>query len=250
LASTLKPDNTVESFVASLDFPPEDELQILVIATLKKHYDFRLRQLIGELRIALEQYKWQKADDLTSEVLFTSAYSRDLTASGSDIPCSVVYEIDNLWSTHSADRFGFRVQREIYERMDSPLRRGKPYILLAQYAHELGWNRINEGENIEDFTNMTNMWQSGDIEWQSYDGLLSQIEGIDGTALEALGIYKGYFPVARIYALPDIIGRISEGQLSEIMTDDYLTRLAAFKGLSLVLSFSTVVVHSLPHCRL
>jgi hypothetical protein len=91
-----------------------EQFQSLVTAALKKHYDFRARQLIRELEPAATQYHWREADRLTTEALEASALSRDLSFSYENISCDHLREIDTLWFDNSTGRFGFRVQKEIY----------------------------------------------------------------------------------------------------------------------------------------
>lgn len=66
---------------------------------------------------------WKEADELTSRMIraasATSATSsrrfEPTLASFSRLPCADFQAIDRLWLKHSSDRFGFSVQRQIYE---------------------------------------------------------------------------------------------------------------------------------------
>ena len=165
----LNSESVADSFnqlLISLSEPSDNEqFQSLVAAVLKKHYDFRVRQLIRELEPIVTEHHWRAADQLTSEALEASALSRDLSFSYENISCSSLREIDTLWFDHSAGRFGFRVQSDIYEKTDNiPGQFNEaPYI---RFARTVGWNRINNGNgNIEEIDNFID----DRIDWLSYD---------------------------------------------------------------------------------
>ncbi|MFG6093927.1 AAA-like domain-containing protein [Leptothoe sp. ISB3NOV94-8A] len=123
--------------------------QTLLAATLKKHYDFQSKQLIRELEQVLAQYQWRDADRLTTKALVASAYSIRWGGSFaySNVACSSLQEIDALWFEHSAGRFSFRVQKDIYEETNNISAQFSEASWI-RFAHEIGWNRINE--NIEE----------------------------------------------------------------------------------------------------
>ena len=108
----LNSENVANSFYQLLspfrESSKEKPFQSLVTAALKKHYDFRARQLIRELEPIVAQYHWQEADQLTAEAIAASAFSRDLSFSYGNISCDRLREIDTLWFDNSAGRFGFR----------------------------------------------------------------------------------------------------------------------------------------------
>ena len=152
-----------------------EQFQSLVTAALKKHYDFRARQLIRELEPVVTQYRWREADRLTAEALLALAYSRDLSFSYENIACDPLKEIDTLWLDNSAGRFGFSVQRFQYEATDNIPGQFNEAAYI-KFAHAVGWNRING--NIEDIDSLGD----GRIYWLSYDELLWS-EGIGGERL-------------------------------------------------------------------
>ena len=161
-----------------------EQFQSLVTATLKKHYDFRARQLIRELEPVATQYHWREADLLTTEALEASAYSRDLSFSYGNISCDRLREIDTLWFDNSAGRFGFRVQKEIYEATGNIPEQWNQSSYL-RFAHEVGWLGING--NIDAIDSLSDER----IDWLSYDELLWS-EGMDGANLR---VPAGHLPL-------------------------------------------------------
>ncbi|MEA5448364.1 AAA-like domain-containing protein [Leptolyngbya sp. CCNP1308] len=183
-----------------------DQFQALVIASLKKHYDFRARQSIRELDLVLAQYQWQKADDLTNHVLIASALSKDLNISAANIACPILREIDTLWIKHSAGHFGFRVQREIYEKTGNALDfrvqgdiheetgnalESSNEVSWIKFAYEVGWNRISG--DIEEILRTRESELGEQIEWLSYRELLWS-EGMNGRELQASNVPIGHLP--------------------------------------------------------
>ena len=175
--------------------PVGDKFQALVTATLKKHYNFRARQLIRELETVLARYQWQEADRLTYDALFTSAYSKNLNFSPSNIACSRLQEIDSLWSKYSSDRFGFRVQKDIYEKIDNTLEQDND-VSWIKFTHEVGWIRING--NTEEISS----FYDNRIQGLSYFSLLWPMDGKEWQASETP---LGHLPAPGVrYLNPDV----------------------------------------------
>ncbi len=164
--------------------------QSLVTAALKKHYDFRARQLIRELEPIVAQYHWQEADQLTAEAIAASAFSRNLFFSYGNISCDRLREIDTLWFDNSAGRFGFRVQNDIFEETGNiPESEKFNEASYIRFAHEVGWNRING--NIEEIDKVND----DRIYWLNYYYDLSWSEGMDGGELKASETPLGHLPI-------------------------------------------------------
>ena len=197
----LNSENVADSFrqlLSSLREPQEGEqFQALVTATLKKHYDFQARQLIRELEPVVAQYHWREADGLTAEALIASAYSRDLSFDYGNIACDRLREIDTLWFDNSAGRFGFRVQKEIYEATGNIPGQWNESSYIG-FAHEVGWLGING--NIDAIDSLSDER----IDWLSYDELLWS-EGMDGANLE---VPRGHLPVTSLRGGGDDVGRV------------------------------------------
>jgi hypothetical protein len=154
--------------------PGRYQSQALVASALKKHYDFQARQLIRELETVAAQYHWREADRLTTEALMASAYSRDLAFFFEYVSCNHLREIDSIWFDHSDGRFGFGVQKDIYEAIGN-IPGQFDEAAYIRFANAVGWNRING--NIEEIDRLND----DRIDWLSYDQLSwSEGRGMDG----------------------------------------------------------------------
>ena len=134
--------SSLNQFRRSLSDESEgDQFRALATATLKKHYDFRARQLIRELEPVLAQHQWREADEPTWYAIVSSAFSRDLSFSYSIIACSSLRAMDNLWSEHSAGRFGLNVQKDIFEQTGNAagIYNGTAW---SRFTQQVGWSRI------------------------------------------------------------------------------------------------------------
>jgi hypothetical protein len=187
----LNSENVADSFAQLLGSLREssegEQFQSLVAAALKKHYDFRARQLIRELEPVVAQYHWRDANYLTSDALLASAFSRDLLFSDKNISCDRLREIDTLWTEHSAGRFGFGVQKDIYEATDNIPGQFNEATYI-RFAHAVGWNRING--NIEGINSVSD----DRIDWLNDNELLWS-EGMNGVDLIANQIPSGHLPL-------------------------------------------------------
>ena len=115
-----------------------------------------------KLRDLLAAQKWQEADEETANVMLQIA---DRTSEGwlreSDIesfPCEDLLNINRLWLKYSDDKFGFGVQKKIYESLG-----GK-----EEYNHEI-WK--NFGERVG--------WIKGGS-WLNYSELTMDISAPEG----------------------------------------------------------------------
>ncbi len=121
-----------------------DNFRALATASLKKHYEFREKQAIQELDLFLEGKAWEKADRATNDAIFASVYSKSLNFSWENLSCSSLKKIDDLWSKHSAGRFGFKVQKEIWQKNGSP-NLNSPDEMWRKFYIEIGWKTEESG---------------------------------------------------------------------------------------------------------
>jgi serine/threonine protein kinase len=85
------------------------------------------------LRELLSVGEWKEADEETAQVILKAIKNRNLQLSKNDIekfPCTDLRTIDQLWLKYSKGRFGFSVQKRIYETV------GKNYLLFGE---RVGW---------------------------------------------------------------------------------------------------------------
>lgn len=73
------------------------------------------------LRDLLAAGKWKEADDETRLVMLKVAGRESIgwlnEASLNELPCTDLRTVDQLWVTYSQGRFGFSVQKRIYEEV-------------------------------------------------------------------------------------------------------------------------------------
>ncbi len=139
-------ENIANSFDQLLRVPLSDnsegnQLRALVTAALKKHHDFRAKQLIRELDQALEEHRWRDADGLTWDALLSSAYSRDLSFLYSNIACDHLRKVDTLWSDHSEGRYGFSVQKNRFLATGNTPGQYNEAAWI-KFIEEIGWTRM------------------------------------------------------------------------------------------------------------
>lgn len=83
----------------------------------------------SELEPLLQANNWKAADEETSfrikavsKTLMSDGKTNPTLSSFSHLPCADFQAIDRLWVKYSSDRFGFSVQRRIYENINVPTR--------------------------------------------------------------------------------------------------------------------------------
>ena len=106
------------------------------------------------LRNLLAAKKWQEADYKTGKVMLKVA-SREKegwldTESIDNFPCEDLRTIDQLWVKYSDGRFGFSVQKRIYQS----LRRTREYDekVWEAFGDQVGWRKNNKWLDYNDLT--------------------------------------------------------------------------------------------------
>ncbi|MDJ0520422.1 MAG: GUN4 domain-containing protein [Trichodesmium sp. MO_231.B1] len=107
--------------------------------------------LYGKLRYLLEAGKWKEADQETARVMLEISGKTDKENLIPDdvikFPCSVINLIDQLWIKYSNRRFGFSIQKKVYESMGGTFDISQIDMkVLHKTAEELGL-RLN-GKDI------------------------------------------------------------------------------------------------------
>jgi hypothetical protein len=92
-----------------------------------------------QLRDLLKAQKWKEGDQETLAVMLKAAGREEegwlSSESIENFPCTDLRTIDQLWVKYSEGRFGFSVQKRIWERV------GKDY---EKFGDRVGWRRIRE----------------------------------------------------------------------------------------------------------
>ncbi|MGI0486049.1 GUN4 domain-containing protein [Pantanalinema rosaneae CENA516] len=96
------------------------------------------------LRDLLKTGQWKAADRETAErmleVLGWQEQDRLQLEDMQDFPCTDLRTIDQLWVKYSNGKFGFSVQRKIWQQYRKP----KEYFDLVRFGEAVGWNSRNE----------------------------------------------------------------------------------------------------------
>jgi hypothetical protein len=100
----------------------------------------------------LEQYMvaddWKEADDYTYRLMIQvlgKRYGNDFTAQELlTFPCADLLRIEGLWVQHSQGRFGFSVQKEIYERCGGKLDGKFSEQSWVKFIQAVGWCKDSE----------------------------------------------------------------------------------------------------------
>jgi hypothetical protein len=114
-----------------------------------------------KLRDLLKAGKWKEADGETS-LLMLKATGREKEGwidveSINNFPCKDLRTIDKLWVNYSNGRFGFSVQKRIWESIG-----GKPdaeQLTYLTFGEKVGWRLRDKWRDYEDLTFSRNALQ-------------------------------------------------------------------------------------------
>ena len=103
-----------------------------------------------KLRDYLAQGKWKKADDETTRVMLAVAKREKegwLNEGNIDnFPCEDLRTIDQLWVKYSGGKFGFSVQKRIYQSFGGTRQYNRE--IWEKFGNKVGWR----GKNSPDIT--------------------------------------------------------------------------------------------------
>ncbi len=136
-----------DSLNDSLSDSNQEDFRNLVQASLKKQYSFRTKQLIQELEELLKQKDWKEADSITQSAIASSSYSKNSEIFlYSNVSCTDLRKIDELWYDNSDEKFGFRVQMKIYRETGNPIGDYDPNA-YRRFGDSMGWREGGEWKN-------------------------------------------------------------------------------------------------------
>lgn len=99
----------------------------------------------NNLREYLVNGMWKEADCETGRIMLEVAgREKDLdNESLKKFPIGVLRNLDQLWVEHSGGKFGFSVQKSLYEKM------GEGFIRFTDFAFQVGWSKgFGYGEKL------------------------------------------------------------------------------------------------------
>ncbi|HEY9853301.1 MAG TPA: serine/threonine-protein kinase [Leptolyngbyaceae cyanobacterium] len=145
----------------------------------------------GKLRDLLATGKWKEADGETAQLmLMVAGREKEFWLSERDIdnfPCQDLRSIDHLWVKYSNGRFGFSVQKRIYQSLGGT--REYDAKIWDAFGDRVGWRKNGEWLDYQKLIFNTNApmaylpWFGGPT---SYGG---RVWGRYGLALVGLGVW-------------------------------------------------------------
>ena len=106
------------------------------------------------LRDLLATGKWKEADEETARVMLKVAGTEEEgwldVESIEKFPCEDLLTIDQLWVKYSNGRFGFSVQKRIYQSLGGT--RKYDNELMAKFCDKVGWRKNNQWLDYNDIT--------------------------------------------------------------------------------------------------
>jgi tetratricopeptide (TPR) repeat protein len=91
----------------------------------------------SRLHNLLASKQWKKADQETEKLMYRAA-GRAKAQWGNLFPCTDLITLDNLWTYYSQGRFGFSVQREIWQRRCEGGRKFN-HSIWNRFGASVGW---------------------------------------------------------------------------------------------------------------
>ncbi len=138
-----------------------------------------------KLRDLLKAGKWREADEETLAVII-EAGNRENSGyfdinSLENFPCTDLRTIDYLWVRYSKGRFGFSIQKRIWESLGGKLGENN-YIKFIKFGERVGWRETRKirrkNKKIFGWV-VTETWQDMK-DWRRYDELTFSIEAPAG----------------------------------------------------------------------
>jgi hypothetical protein len=134
--------------ITNLVIPKQVANQVELVMPKQETNEVKLVSAVGmnyiKLRDLLAAGKWKEADEETKRVMLKVGRREKSgwlnTMSIDDFPCEDLRTIDQLWVKYSNGRFGFSVQKRIYQSLGG-IRKHDEKIWEA-YSDRVGW-RVN-----------------------------------------------------------------------------------------------------------
>jgi eukaryotic-like serine/threonine-protein kinase len=108
----------------------------------------------SKLRDLLKAGKWKEADEETAGVILAVGKQRHWLGKEDidNFPCADLRTVDQLWVKYSDGRFGFSVQKRIYQGLGGTLEEFYDREIWKRFGDKVGWNK--EGGILLEYDNM------------------------------------------------------------------------------------------------
>ena len=137
---------SLEQIVSRLESKRQEKNEVSLVSA--KGVDYR------RLRDLLKAKKWKESDEETYKVMLKVA-SRESegwlrAVDASNFSCQDLGTIDKLWVKYSNGKFGFSVQKQIYESLGRTNRINSGFG--KKFGDKLGWRKEGEWLNYSELT--------------------------------------------------------------------------------------------------
>lgn len=163
-AATLKTDNFAENLLSEISEMKQEIASLKsisakvepeeAVANVEKQLDETVSPRYQKLEQLLAAGKWQEADKETVWVMLQVAGREKEGWLNSDsiqkFPCEDLRQIDRLWVKYSNGRFGFSVQKRIWEEVGG--HPGANYETKRRVGDRVGWRVGGKWKNYSELT--------------------------------------------------------------------------------------------------
>jgi serine/threonine protein kinase len=143
-----------DAILEGMELEPENRTQTVLkfrenlgLVNIEKEQEIQLKSSVGmeynNLRDLLKAEKWEEADEETTRVMLAVANKNRLRKSWLNVdsidnfPCEDLRSIDQLWVKYSDGRFGFSVQKKIYQSLGGT--RSYDEKMWQAFGDKVGW---------------------------------------------------------------------------------------------------------------
>jgi len=156
---TRNPIQTKKNIIQELPHQLEDE------KNLRSQLEIQLEPILGgitlsqyqDLHKSLENRNWREADKVTHRIMCHVAGVPQIrpcmnTEEIQNFPCEALRIIDLLWIKHSNGRFGFSVQKRIWDKPIVAPNKGAPFNRFNHFCDRVEWRVDGEWVKYKDLT--------------------------------------------------------------------------------------------------
>ena len=154
------------------------------------------------LESLLSQQQWQRADLKTRDIIFNFNLQREEEPNVESLinfPCEDLFTIDKLWVKYSNGKFGFSVQKNIYDRVNDNRKYYGNYRnkvrAVRKFGNQVGW--LQNGESVK------------------YPNLTFNLDTAYVGHIPAIGSWRSWMDVENVFYRLEICERRLHGQQSQ-----------------------------------
>ncbi|GAB4470782.1 MAG: hypothetical protein OHK0037_29700 [Elainellaceae cyanobacterium] len=135
------------------EYPRSDELSSRLTALLKNLQNITQNSKYQQLEALLKAQQWRKADEETYRLMITTVGKEEGQWFDKEdlenFPCEDLKTIDRLWVHYSGGKWGFSVQKRIWEECGSPMDYNDDW---EKFGDRVGWRKDDDWLSYNDLT--------------------------------------------------------------------------------------------------